>query len=118
MKTEVGVAARELTTSWWPDLPHGERWTKVIRRSQEVEHLVYYAASCGLVTAPRVRFGAEERDWGPVCGDCGVAEGQFHVPGCDIERCPRCGAQLITCGPRQGCVLGREAGFLVPELGP
>jgi hypothetical protein len=32
------------------------------------------------------------------CHDCGVREGQLHEPGCDMERCPFCGRQLITCG--------------------
>lgn len=32
------------------------------------------------------------------CGDCGVFEGQYHVPGCDTEVCPFCGGQLISCG--------------------
>jgi hypothetical protein len=32
-----------------------------------------------------------------VCHDCGVKEGHVHLPGCDMERCPFCGHQLITC---------------------
>jgi hypothetical protein len=32
------------------------------------------------------------------CGDCGVPRGAFHHPGCDLERCPRCRGQLISCG--------------------
>jgi hypothetical protein len=32
------------------------------------------------------------------CHDCGCLEGEFHAPGCDMERCPFCGGQLITCG--------------------
>ena len=31
------------------------------------------------------------------CGDCGTKEGELHLPGCDMERCPFCGNQLITC---------------------
>jgi hypothetical protein len=33
-----------------------------------------------------------------VCHDCGVKEVQLHLPGCDMERCPVCGGQLISCG--------------------
>lgn len=32
------------------------------------------------------------------CGDCHVSHGYSHHPGCDIEQCPKCGGQLISCG--------------------
>lgn len=32
------------------------------------------------------------------CGDCGAQVGGYHHPGCDCERCPKCGGQLISCG--------------------
>jgi hypothetical protein len=31
------------------------------------------------------------------CHDCGVKEGQLHLPGCDMECCPFCAHQLISC---------------------
>jgi hypothetical protein len=31
------------------------------------------------------------------CGDCGCLEGELHEWGCDQERCPICGHQLIIC---------------------
>lgn len=32
------------------------------------------------------------------CHDCGIAAGGKHHPGCDMERCPRCAGQIISCG--------------------
>lgn len=40
-----------------------------------------------------------------ICHDCGVEEGELHDFGCDSERCPFCGGQLISCSckyTRQG----------------
>ena len=31
------------------------------------------------------------------CHDCGCNEGELHDYGCDMERCPFCGRQLISC---------------------
>ncbi len=49
-----------------------------------------------------VRYGRERgwrrsRDLGR-CGDCGILPGQVHHHGCDIEQCPACGRQSISCG--------------------
>src|SRR5262249_14094682 len=48
----------------------------------------------------RIKNGEEKR-YGAIepwpCHDCGVAHGGYHHPGCDVEECPRCGRQLISC---------------------
>jgi hypothetical protein len=31
------------------------------------------------------------------CHSCGVKEGELHKEGCDMEKCPFCGHQLISC---------------------
>lgn len=31
------------------------------------------------------------------CLDCGVKPGERHRHGCDVQRCPFCGSQLLTC---------------------
>lgn len=37
-----------------------------------------------------------------LCHDCGAMEGEYHAHGCDMERCPFCLGQLISCGCAYG----------------
>ena len=51
----------------------------------------------------RVPFLSEEEDFfdddnlPENCPDCGVKKGGIHHDSCDVERCPICNDQLISC---------------------
>lgn len=45
-----------------------------------------------------IKFGDPMEQLPPdieICHDCGVHLGEYHHTGCDMERCPKCGSQLI-----------------------
>jgi hypothetical protein len=44
----------------------------------------------------RIPYGLETRCEGK-CPDCGTRKGELHAEGCDIEECPRCHGQRISC---------------------
>jgi hypothetical protein len=62
---------------------------------------------------PYGRDGTSAPDGGR-CGDCGVEPGGFHHLGCDLQRCPRCQRQLLSCG----CPFDELGGAADDELEP
>ena len=48
-----------------------------------------------------IKFGEEEGTWAEHarsrCGDCACRVGHYHHSGCDVERCPICQGQAISC---------------------
>jgi hypothetical protein len=66
------------------------------------------AASCSVQALHRNDVPIPLRPWGSEhgwrangrCGDCGVQPGGFHHLGCDIQECPVCSGQMLSCGCR------------------
>lgn len=75
--------------SYWP------------RRIIEAQDLQTFAIEG--VEYPRIRWGEEKgtddipnfASW--PCHDCAIDRGQYHVPTCCVEQCPKCSGQLISC---------------------
>jgi hypothetical protein len=70
-------------------------WPARIEKAQQITTYTIGGKEFG-----RIRYGDESDDWGSdrhPCGDCAVVKGQFHVPNCDVEECPNCRGQVLSC---------------------
>ena len=49
------------------------------------------------------------------CHDCNAKEGEYHLEGCDMERCVKCNEQLISCSCRRK-QYGKEPYIIKPLI--
>lgn len=58
-----------------------------------------------LLTALRFGTDDDKADWADKdgrCPDCGCKVGEFHHESCDVEVCPNCGDQMLSCECARG----------------
>lgn len=85
LSDKIAFRGREVISDWPERLKKAQLDTKLIANGTEMS---------------RVRYGEETEDWGAdkqPCHDCAAIKGEYHVPGCDVERCPSCDMQLLSC---------------------
>ncbi len=70
----------------------GKRYRRIKYGDEELKH-----SSGGGPPDSEVQARCAEYSDRP-CHDCYAVKGQYHSDGCDVERCPRCFTQLLSCG--------------------
>lgn len=69
------------------------------QRMLKANGCTYTHLECNGKLYPRRKHGEEGHAFPEDlrCHDCGAKVGYYHHFGCDMERCPICGRQLISC---------------------
>lgn len=86
-----------------------EKFKKEIKTNSEYNY--YYDENDNVF--PRIKFGSEEdgafSSNDKYCPDCIAKLGEYHMDLCDIEQCPKCGGQLLSCDCIKGMCYIEEA---------
>jgi hypothetical protein len=70
-------------------------------RGKRYRRLKYGEEEPKFIFRPELKGAATDKKWADTdipCHDCHAIKGQYHCDNCDMERCPRCFNQLLSCG--------------------
>jgi hypothetical protein len=65
--------------------------------NQEMLHATGCTYRYFIIEGKKYRRNTAYHDSHDRCHDCGIINGNIHHFECDIERCPRCEGQLLSC---------------------
>ena len=65
-----------------------------LRRGKKVERIAFGKERDFVPSVYNTSDAVFNRDY---CDDCGTKQGEYHMPDCDIEICPLCKKQKLSC---------------------
>lgn len=105
LHTELTIFSKEYTFYRGEEVRKSEL-EDIKSEYEKYSKLSYFVNSSG-THVPRIVYGDEHKIVGGEecrelftrknCGDCGVLLGEYHLPLCDIEVCPICKGQKLSC---------------------
>jgi len=86
----------------FPDHPGFDPYLTLLINAEKAGDTSYHNDACPCVTVNNQLLIYNDypyqHETSEHCHDCNVKIGGLHHPGCDMERCPKCDGQLISCG--------------------
>jgi hypothetical protein len=81
------------------EIEKAQNYTRVINKDNQVYGRIKFGSENDHVFDIDIAYdmsNSELYSW-EYCDDCGAKNGEYHLFDCDLEICPVCGWQLITC---------------------
>jgi hypothetical protein len=86
---------------YFDEFSESQRVKMITLKGKRYRRLKYGEEELKYVNRRDLRFAARHKQWADAelpCHDCHAIKGQYHCDHCDVERCPRCFNQLLSCG--------------------
>ena len=106
-RAEISTLALEiyLYFQYFDEFMESQEVKMIALKGKRYRRLKYGEEEMKYINRREIRFASRDKRWGNAdvpCHDCHAIRGQYHCDHCDMERCPRCFNQFLTCGCAQG----------------
>ena len=102
-RSEISMLAIEihLYFQYFDEFMESQAVKTMMLKGKRYRRLKYGDEEVKYKRRPDLKGAATDREWADSsipCHDCDAIKGQYHCDHCDMERCPRCFNQLLSCG--------------------